>query len=89
LACLCRYSNSSGTHIYPSQGGWPDGTGTFLLQAAYAGLWEHLRSSYGYEAGVDMFAAPYDWRLDYEGLEQVGGLLLVELMDATLMMSCC
>jgi hypothetical protein len=41
------------------------------LQAAYAGLWEHLRSSYGYEAGVDMFAAPYDWRLDYDGLEQV------------------
>lgn len=72
---ICRYLNSSGTHLYPSEGGWPDGTGSFLLQSAYAGLWQHLRSNYGYTAGVDMFAAPYDWRMDYDGLEQVRGSL--------------
>uniref|UniRef100_A0A383VUA1 Uncharacterized protein n=1 Tax=Tetradesmus obliquus TaxID=3088 RepID=A0A383VUA1_TETOB len=67
-----RYSNSSGTQLYSSEGGWPNGTSTFVLQIGYAGLWHHLGSSYGYQAGVDMFAAPYDWRLDYDGLDQAG-----------------
>lgn len=78
ICALCRYSNSSGTQLYSSEGGWPNGTSTFVLQIGYAGLWHHLGSSYGYQAGVDMFAAPYDWRLDYDGLDQVGSPLLFE-----------
>lgn len=59
------------------EGGWPDGTDTQIINTYYAGLWDHLEKSYGYRKGVDMFAAPYDWRMDFDGLNQVRWLLLL------------
>lgn len=54
------------------EAGWPDGTDMTITRTYYAGLWTHLETKYGYKRGVDLFAAPYDWRMDFDAMNQVG-----------------
>lgn len=68
-----RYSNSSGTQMWPWEGGYPDGTMSTLSSTYYGSLWKHMESNYGYRRGVDMFATPWDWRWDFDGLNQARG----------------
>ncbi|KAF8067395.1 hypothetical protein HT031_002443 [Scenedesmus sp. PABB004] len=67
-----RFANSTGTALWPHEGGWPDGTAYLLWRLYYNPLWRALVRGQGYRLGVDLFAAPYDWRLGFDGLEQVG-----------------
>lgn len=66
-----RYFNSSGTQMWAFEGGYPDGSMSMLGNSFFADLWKHLEG-YGYRRGVDMVMAPWDWRWDYDGLNQIG-----------------
>jgi len=58
--------------MWVNQGG-KDGTGTFAFQTGgYARLAQHLIQQYNYQLGEDLFAAPYDWRLSLQALEDTG-----------------
>jgi hypothetical protein len=61
-----------GVTMWVNQGG-KDGTGTFAFQTGgYARLAQHLIQQYNYQLGEDLFAAPYDWRLSLQALEDTG-----------------
>jgi hypothetical protein len=42
-----------------------------IWRTYYNAFWKLLTSKYGYQLGYDLFAAPYDWRLSADGLNQV------------------
>uniref|UniRef100_A0A383V969 Lecithin:cholesterol acyltransferase-domain-containing protein n=1 Tax=Tetradesmus obliquus TaxID=3088 RepID=A0A383V969_TETOB len=67
-----RFSNSTGTGLWAYQGGFPDGTDYMIWRTYYSAFWKLLTTKYGYQLGVDLFAAPYDWRLSAGALDQVG-----------------
>lgn len=56
--------------MWAFEGGYPDGSLSMLGNTFFADLWKHLEA-YGYRRGVDMVMAPWDWRWDYDGLNQV------------------
>lgn len=68
---VCRFSNSTGTGLWAYQGGFPDGTDYMIWRTYYSAFWKLLTTKYGYQLGVDLFAAPYDWRLSAGALDQV------------------
>lgn len=42
-----------------------------IWRTYYSAFWKLMTSKYGYELGVNLYAAPYDWRLGFEGMDQV------------------
>jgi hypothetical protein len=57
--------------MWAYQGGFPDGTDYNIWRTYYNAFWKLLTTKYGYQLGYDLFAAPYDWRLSTDGLNQV------------------
>jgi pimeloyl-ACP methyl ester carboxylesterase len=58
--------------MWVSPGG-EDGTQAFAFkQGGYNRLAEFLVREYGYSLGKDLFAAPYDWRLSLQALDESG-----------------
>jgi hypothetical protein len=67
-----RLCNNAGVSMFVNPGG-EAGTDTFAFkQGGYTQLTRFLRSQFGYELGKDLFAAPYDWRLTLQALEESG-----------------
>lgn len=56
------------------EAGGPSGTDYGLWASSYTNLTSYLTEEFGYTLGVDMFGAPYDWRLHTSGLERAGHL---------------
>ncbi|WIA09654.1 hypothetical protein OEZ85_009041 [Tetradesmus obliquus] len=64
--------SNPGVTMWVSPGG-DDGTQAFAFkQGGYNRLAEFLVREYGYSLGKDLFAAPYDWRLSLEALDDSG-----------------
>lgn len=57
-----RWSNSSGTEIWPDYGpvfgAFPEKSKQRLF---YGLLWKHLNEKHGYVPGRDLFIIPFDW----------------------------
>jgi lysophospholipase-3 len=58
------------THVV--EHGGRAGTRFNLWASSYANVTRYLVRSLGYSEGVDLFGAPYDWRLHLGGLEAGG-----------------
>lgn len=75
-ACmLCRYRNQTGVAIRPVDFGGLGGVdaldpGLPRLTPLYSGLTKAFKDE-GYKERVDLFGAPYDFRLAGDGLQQV------------------
>jgi len=76
VGCACRYQNQTGVEIRPVDWGGLGGVESLdpslpQFTPIYKSLTEGLRKA-GYKEGVDLFGAPYDFRLAADGLEQAG-----------------
>ncbi|KAF8073211.1 Pla2g15 [Scenedesmus sp. PABB004] len=64
--------SNPGVRTWVDPGG-VDGTKTFAFkQGGYTKLVDFLERELGYSPGRDLFAAPYDWRLDLSALDEGG-----------------
>lgn len=75
LPTACRYSNQTGVDIRPMDWGGLGGVESLdpslpQITPVYKSLTEGLKKA-GYAERVDLFGAPYDFRLAADGLEQV------------------
>ncbi|KAF8068150.1 PLA2G15 [Scenedesmus sp. PABB004] len=70
---LRRFGSNAGVRVVVEPGG-PTGTSYGLWQSSYTNLTSYLSDAFGYTLGVDMFGAPFDWRLHLAGLERSGGM---------------
>lgn len=71
--CLCRYSNNTGTQLWPDYGPvFGDFPESSKQKMFYAFLLRHLFKQHGYVPGKNFFIIPFDWRIGIQGLEQVG-----------------
>lgn len=66
--------SNTGVTLWVNSGG-DDGTQAFAFkQGGYNRLADFLVRNYRYELGQDLFAAPYDWRLSLQGMDDSGQL---------------
>ncbi|KAK9814182.1 hypothetical protein WJX72_001833 [[Myrmecia] bisecta] len=72
-----RYHNQTGVEVRPYDFGGLDGVKSIdpsssYFYGTYVELVKELTGNHGYNEGVNLFGAPYDFRLAADGLEQVG-----------------
>ncbi|KAF6251524.1 Lecithin:cholesterol acyltransferase-domain-containing protein [Scenedesmus sp. NREL 46B-D3] len=75
LDCFAHMMSLQQQHwhkLWAYQAGFPDGTDYLIWRTYYNAFWKLLTTKYGYKLGYDLFAAPYDWRLANDGLDQIG-----------------
>ena len=80
LPTACRYSNQTGVDVRPMDWGGLGGVQSLdpslpQITQVYKSLTEGLKKA-GYAERVDLFGAPYDFRLAADGLEQVPIVML-------------